>query len=95
MKYIMLEWKAEDGSFTQKIPVIFPSQLVHSLMAKHVSEALKEHGFPEAKAVSAGSIKLHDASVFGDSETLKLESSEDDEATILTYDLFQGIDIIV
>jgi len=90
MKYVMFE--TTDKSFVQRIPVIFPNNLVHALVADYTGVALREHGLP-TKVVSAGEITWHADGVrcSGGSSTLGVRSLPSDARIIEGMDYFHGI----
>ncbi len=90
MKYIVFERPLGDDGMTQKIPIIFPNNLTHSLVAEAMltSEELKD-----AKPVSAGdlsSLGFEDV-CSGESQTLKLKSHPDDTMLIRMMDYRHGL----
>ena len=87
MKYIMFKRQLESG-ITQKLPVLFPSELVHADMAKAV---LALDGMEKAEAVSAGEWSPI-GGCSGRSETLKLKSHISDTAIIVMHDYYHGFD---
>jgi len=92
MKYIM--FRTQIGSEEQLIPVIFPKQLVHKLVASAMVPCLRWHGL-EAEPASAGEVTIFGAEVscHGQSETLKLQSRPEDAAVIHNHDYLFGIDM--
>ena len=91
MKYIMFEHEIEGQK--QLIPIIFPKQLVHELVARHMNVCFARHGF-QTKPVSAGEVSVFGTKLTctGYSETLKLESKPTDAAVIHNYDYMFGIE---
>lgn len=86
MKYVMFQ--VED----QKIPIIFPEQLVHAEVAA-VVKAVLSNG---AKVVSAGLITaMAVVATDGDSETLGLKSDPADANIINAYPYEHGRDSIM
>ena len=92
MKYIMLEIPYT-GGIRQKIPIIFPDQLVHEDVAEHMKLMIFRSMAKIAGPVSAGFIDLgSEIACHGDSETLRLHSLEDlDAGVIRTYDYLHGL----
>ena len=80
MKYIMFEVKV--GNLTQKVPIIFPNNLVHADVAKRMKHCLiRDHNMDGVEVVAAGDAHV-EARCSGRSETLKLESQLEDSFTI-------------
>jgi hypothetical protein len=92
MKYIMFEHEIEGQK--QLIPIIFPEQLVHELVARYMNVCFVRHGF-QTKPVSAGFISVFGTKLTcsGNSETLKLESKSSDAAVIHNYDYTCGTEL--
>lgn len=88
MKYIMLGINHEELGL-RTYPIIFPDNLVHSLVA----ESIKTHeGLEQAVVISAGSCNLH-VECFGKSDTLKVKSLEKkDSQAINLYQYTHGMD---
>lgn len=94
MKYIMVQHDIGNGVI-QKLPIIFPKQLVHRFMAQAIVPYLRHrHGFDNVEVVSAGECNLVGACVVcsGESETLKLKAAPGDADIIMTFDYTQGLD---
>ncbi len=89
MKYIMFE--VTEDKITRKVPFIFPSQLVHSMVA-HAVHPLMIAKHDTAKLVSAGEWSKISGEACGFSETLKLESHPDDTLVIKSYDYAHGLE---
>ena len=85
MKYIMLQNK-QTG---QKVPVIFPNFLIHSLMAA----ALTNHPLysDRLEVISAGECTISCTSVSGGSETLGLSFGDGDSQVIDMMDYLHGL----
>lgn len=83
MKYVMFE--TENG---QKLPVLFPEALTHSLMAMCIAAGIEVCINSKAKPVSAGFVNLGiDTKVHGKSESMgNLESHPSDAAYIVVGD---------
>lgn len=78
-KYVIIRTRTHD------IPVLFPDCLVHVEVARAVCKIrhLEEQG---AEPLSAGDLQIMAGSCFGESETLKLKSREDeDDACINSF----------
>ena len=90
MKYIMLERKLDHG-MVQKLPIIFPNDLVHAGVATALLELLKKDKF-EAKVVSAGDLCLIGVTVGGSSTSLGLASNPVDELLITINDYAHGLE---
>lgn len=88
MKYIMLQ-KHLGNNIIQRIPIIFPSNLVH----EDVFYACKNiEGLESTEIVSAGDFNTINCKCSGKSETLNVKSdSEEDSTIIFTYDYLYGI----
>lgn len=81
------------GEIDRDVPVIFPDQLTHAIVAKHYVAAMKEH-WPKLKVsiLSAGDYNVTTCECSGKSETLKAVSHPKlDEHIILMYDILHGI----
>ena len=89
MKYIMFEVQHPSG-LKQKIPIIFPDQMVHKFVAEAVANH-REHRQFEMKPVSAGQCSIECLGVFGESETLKVSASKEDSDVINAYDYMHGL----
>ena len=92
MKYICFETTL--GGEKQKIPIIFPKQLVHALVAEALIPCLIKHGY-QIEPVSAGEVNIFGTEVtcYGKSETLKLHSDPRDAAIIHNHDYCFGLDM--
>lgn len=89
-KYIMLE--VEMGEHTSKmIPIIFPDFMIHQDLVKSVQKILKQTHKMESKVFSAGDIQFEDPICEGGGKTLKIDSDDDDEKIINTYDYLHGM----
>ena len=98
MKYVVVKLKQGKGesTVTRELPIIFPEALSHSVVAQAFMRAIKEEqpNIREMEPVSAGFLSSMDInySVYGKSDTLKLESREDqDNRLISTLDYTHGI----
>jgi len=91
MKYVMFELDL-GGSLRQKIPVIFPSFLVHEIVARAFEQALAEHDIA-AEPVSAGEVSVFGPGVRcgGSSETMDLSSDPKDAEIVAFYDYVHGV----
>lgn len=56
MKYIMAEGYL--GGMRRKVPLIFPSSLVHKIIAQDFEGSLVSHGYRDVLLVSAGDVML-------------------------------------
>lgn len=89
MKYIMLQRKL-GNNITQRIPIIFPSDLVHEDVAKYCK---KIEQLQDTVIVSAGDYDIVSHICSGKSETLGIKSDLDkDSAIIFSYDYLYGIE---
>ena len=91
MKYIMFEVKG--GTLEMRVPVIFPDNMVHKVIADAVEPAVKAH-FPKfaVELVSAGTVSSLDLSmVSGGSTTLELSSTKLDGEIMSLYDYTAGV----
>jgi len=84
MKYIMFEKSVPGG--VQRIPIIFPDQLVHVDVAEAIQNIIGK-----GRPVSAGSLAVHVFSVSGESTTLGLKHNPEDMGTICLWDYFHGL----
>jgi hypothetical protein len=92
MKYII--FKTTLGGQDQLLPIIFPNQLVHALVAEAMIPCLIKHGYP-TEPVSAGTVTIFGTEVTcgGKSETLKLKALPGDAAVIHNHDYCFGLDM--
>ena len=82
MKYIMLI--TEHG---QKLPIVFPDALTHSVVAQVMSAAVEICANAKAKVSSAGFVSLGtDVEVYGDSESLGIKHVPADASRIMVGD---------
>lgn len=91
-KYIMFE--ATVGTITYKVPIIFPSKLVHASVAKAMTRCMMEHWRNSVQLVrpaNAGKLQIVVTDTEGGSETLGLMSDPDDANVINTYNYCHGI----
>lgn len=89
MKYIMLETQLQHVRC--RVPIIFPDFMVHEDIARLFHNFLRHRHEMFSTVVSAGDINLGQVGCSGESETLKLQSSNEDNSTINSYDYFHGI----
>lgn len=95
MKYIMFRKQyapTEKGQkpLYQLVPVIFPTNMVHSVVAEAV---LKTEGMERAKVRSAGELTFGFLGVtcYGHSTTLKAKAHRDDGRIINMHDVLHGL----
>ena len=91
MKYIVFRKRYGSRSdLEQEIPIIFPDQLTHSVMAEVISRNPEMRG---ALPISAGFVSSLDmkAECHGESETLGLKSRPEDSNLINMFDYMRGI----
>lgn len=88
MKYIMLK---VTEPVEQLIPIIFPSNMVHSHIAHAIKCVLSLHHNLDSTVVSAGDITVLAHHVNGKSDTLKCTSVASDADVINSYDYTNGI----
>lgn len=90
MKYIV--FRISQNGFERDVPIIFPNQLVHAIVAVSMMDCLKQH-FEKfvIRPVSAGTVNVPIAECSGESETLNLNSRHNDDNLIAMYDYFHGI----
>lgn len=87
MKYIMFKIDLGEG-MTQKLPVIFPDELVHLAVAHAITgNRHMSHLVP----VSAGYCQIDCRDVSGVSETLKLLSEDGDAEVINMHNIQHGL----
>jgi hypothetical protein len=93
MKYICFETTL--GGEKQKIPIIFPKQLVHAMVAEAMIPCFAAHGLGILLPVSAGEVTIFGTEItcHGKSETLKLHADPRDAATIHNHDYCFGLDM--
>ena len=70
----------------QKLPVIFPEALTHSIVALCMAEAIEACLKGKARAVSAGYVDVPRATTHGNSESLGLDSQTADSVRITIGD---------
>lgn len=90
MKYVVFR-KEEANGDAMEIPILFPNQLVHQLVAEKLLEMEGMEGF---KVVSAGECSSMDVSpkCSGRSDTLKVESrGKVDSDLFPMYDYMHGL----
>ena len=89
MKYIMFEVKEP---VHKKVPIIFPDELVHKLVAGALMSVLRRHGWDDICVDSAGSVSVQGALVAsGESESLKIKAKDEDTLILNTYQYLHGI----
>ena len=89
MKYIMVQ---VEKPVRRVIPIIFPNEIVHKLMADAAIGMLRDHHrLNKCKVVGAGEIHIGGVNCGGKSESLKVRSKKSDAQTILGIDYFCGI----
>lgn len=86
MKYIMFEVKS--GDIKRKVPIIFPSMLVHSEIAK----ALCKVSGLSSRIVGAGELSIITDGCYGKSTTLKIGCKPNDTKIINNYDYSHGME---
>jgi hypothetical protein len=87
MKYIVLQ--VIEGGLEREIPILFPSFLVHKLVADAL---IGTEGLENATVVSAGDVEASSFTCNGKSETLNLTSRGDEDRKLInTVDYFHGI----
>lgn len=92
VKYIMFQHVIDD--VPQLIPIIFPNNLVHALVAATMVACFDAHGLKDVLPVSAGEITIFGTEIetSGESKTLRLKARSEDAAVIHNYDYFHGIE---
>ena len=90
-KYIM--WEANGA----KLPVLFPHELIHEEVARYMDYAIREHVVASkpnnwsSKVLTAGFVSgLFVPATYGKSESLNLESDENDRSIINTMPYCHG-----
>lgn len=84
MKYIIYEKKIL--GMIQKIPIIFPNQLVHLDVAKALTKVIGS-----SRIVGAGDCYIKVSGVGGKSTTIGIKSKKGDEELINTFEYFYGM----
>jgi hypothetical protein len=88
MKYVMLKvYKPVE----RLVPVIFPDQLVHSVMADALQKVLEQHGWGISTVESAGEVTVEASATIGHSESLGVKACESDKRVINSYGYLHGI----
>lgn len=90
MKYIMFERRLAERT-VQKIPIIFPSHMVHADVAAALKDQLKMGSTGEVRVVSAGDVCLYATSTHASSSTLGIVSQPNDVSVINLIDYFHGL----
>lgn len=93
MKYIVMRvcYGSPESGVHQLVPVIFPNQLVHQDVFNKIKELYEPDG--PVEIVSAGDIRLEAVECCGDSETLDVESRDEEDDTLIgSFDYFHGIE---
>jgi hypothetical protein len=85
MKYVMFERKL--GKDVQRLPVLFPTQIVHSMLAESLIDGPLKGWTP----VSAGETYVSCGPTHGKSTTLGLQSVAEDRVVINSIDYFHGL----
>lgn len=92
-KYIMFEANG------RKVPILFPHHLVHDEVHHAIGYTIRQHVIRErpndwsSKPVSAGFVSgLLCSGTHGKSETMKMESVEEDRSIINTWPYTQGME---
>lgn len=85
MKYIMYE--KEINELKRKIPIIFPSELVHIQVAKALKDLVGT-----SIIVGAGDFNLLTLECTGKSTTLGIGSKEGDSSIIKNYEYSHGLE---
>src|SRR4029077_13947602 len=92
MKYVRLRTTI---GVDRDIPVIFPDEMVHDIVATAMIDAMKKHGWKNVGVISAGDISFaeaEDITCSGSSETLKKKSRGVYDAKIIyTHDYLHGM----
>ena len=97
MKYVMFEVRM--GTLIKHVPVIFPNDLVHSMVAEALTTyRCKPFGDEEVgdlviegKVVGAGEVSVEVGKAHGFSSTLCIGPQEGDDSTINTIDYLHGL----
>lgn len=89
MKYVMFE--QDMGQVKRKIPILFPTHLVHRDIAELVEKIMREKYKWNIKLVSAGEFNYVDGTTYGKSTTLNMASNPDDGPVIQMYDYMHGV----
>lgn len=91
MKYIVFETIPEGDELKRTIPVVFPKEMVHSIVSNVIVLMYHHSHKTRIKPVGAGEYCLFKRTCSGGSSTLDLESrGQLDEAAITMNDLFGG-----
>lgn len=89
MKYILFE--VDLGSAKAHLPVIFPSSMVHQMVADALFPCVPGEA-ANKRVIRAGEVSGLDVhATFGESQTLRMSSSPEDADTIRGFDYFHGI----
>lgn len=90
MKYVMAYVKTREPAYNRYVFLIFPDQLVHSIMAEHFRRSLAEQITGDISIVSAGFI-TDDRQCYGKSESLKLKAHRDDTSIVRSFPYQHGL----
>lgn len=90
MKYIVISHELADG-VVQEIPVLFPLDLMHSVVAEAIMAKMLQH---KAQIVAAGEMTFGSAPMcFGHSTSLNVNSrGPDDAALVYFHDMTHGLE---
>lgn len=81
-------FEVTSGNMKRKVPIIFPSTLVHSEVAKALC---KLEGL-SSRIVGAGELSIKTTGCHGESTTLGIKSKKGDTEIINTYDYAHGLE---
>ena len=89
MKYIM--FKVSTGTIERLVPMIFPNECVHAIMAVSFAHACEQHGWKVEGVASAGDVNITAEDCSGRSTTLNVDAQSEDAKVITTYDYLHGM----
>ena len=81
MKYIVIEYQIYPDMMTKEEIILFPETLVHNDFGQYCIHQYMSLDFKNVNIVSAGFCNA-EAKCYGESETLKLKSREEDSGLI-------------
>ncbi len=86
-------FKITASGFDRHVPIIFPSQIVHSDIANEITDLLEaKYKAENIEVVSAGECNVTSTGCSGNSETLeKISRGDEDRNVINTMDYFHGM----
>lgn len=90
-KYIVVQ--VQTGSIAREVPILFPEQMVHALVAEVTKPLLRAHGWTVGEVVAAGECTLTVHSTEGVSKSLKpnVYARDGDAQWLTMYPYHHGV----